>query len=153
MHKTIDTPNARRIMQAGGLRGATVIGQSGGWAVLLKIGTQDTPLGTQRTDKPRMWSSLDSCVQYLRQELGIVRIDSIDASNYSPESLQRPRRPDAAAQMRRAHQAAAHDAWFREQVGIALTEADDPATQWISHEQVQADWAQQRAELVQRSRA
>lgn len=30
MHKTIDTPNARRLMQAGGLRGASLVGQPGG---------------------------------------------------------------------------------------------------------------------------
>ena len=45
-----------------------------------------------------------------------------------------------------------HDAWFREQVRQGLKEADDPNTQWISHEKMKADWAKQRAELVERIR-
>jgi hypothetical protein len=45
-----------------------------------------------------------------------------------------------------------HDAWFREQVRQGLKEADDPNTQWISHEEMKADWAKQRAELVERIR-
>ena len=145
MHKTIDTPNARRIMQAGGLRGAIVIGQPGGWSVMLKIGMQETPLGTQRTDKPRTWSSLDACIQYLRDELGIVRIDGIDASNYSAASMHRPRRPDAAAQMRRAHEAAAHDAWFRAQVQASI---DDPRPS-VPDDQARARFASRKATLKQ----
>ena len=30
---------------------------------------------------------------------------------------------------------AEHDAWFRAEVERGLREADDPATQWISHDQ------------------
>ena len=32
--------------------------------------------------------------------------------------------------------AAEHDAWFRAQVEAAIVEADDPATQWLSHDDV-----------------
>lgn len=45
-----------------------------------------------------------------------------------------------------------HDAWFREQVRQGLKEADDPNTQWISHEEMKADRAKQRAELLERIR-
>jgi len=38
--------------------------------------------------------------------------------------------------MRQAHQAAAHDKWFRAQVEQALQEADDPNTVWLSNEKV-----------------
>ena len=145
MHKTIDTPNARRLMQAGGLQGASLVGQPGGWCILLKIGTQETPLGTQRTDKPRTWSSLDTCIQYLRDELGIVRIDGIDASNYSAAAAHRPRRPDAAAQMRRAHEAAEHDAWFRAQVQASI---NDPRPS-VGDDQARARFADRKAALRQ----
>ncbi len=148
MQKTIDTPNARRVMEAGGLRGAAVIGQPGGWAVMLKIGTQETPLGTQRTDKPRVWASLDTCIQYLRDELGIVRIDGIDARNYSAASVHRPRRPDAAAQMRRAHEAAAHDAWFRAQVQASI---DDPRPS-VPDDQARATFASRKSAIKQAAR-
>ena len=148
MHKTIDTPNARRLMQAGGLRGASLVGQPGGWCVLLKIGMQETPLGTQRTDRPRTWASLDTCIQYLRDELGIVRIDGIDASNFSAAAEHRPRRPDAAAQMRRAHEAAGHDAWFRAQVQASI---DDPRPS-VGDDQARARFADHKAALRQARR-
>jgi len=41
--------------------------------------------------------------------------------------------------MKRAHEAAAHDRWFRSQVEEALREADDPSTLSIPHEQVMAE--------------
>ncbi|TDG01891.1 hypothetical protein E1N52_42615 [Paraburkholderia guartelaensis] len=37
-----------------------------------------------------------------------------------------------------AEEAEAHDRWFRKQVEAALREADDPATQWVAHDQVAA---------------
>lgn len=37
--------------------------------------------------------------------------------------------------------AAEYDAWFRREVEAALAEANDPATQWISNEQVQQESA------------
>lgn len=45
---------------------------------------------------------------------------------------------------------AAHDLWVREQVADAVREADDPNTEWVSHEVVKQDMAQQRAELLAR---
>lgn len=38
--------------------------------------------------------------------------------------------------VRRSRERAEHDAWFRAEVEEGLREADDPATQWIPHEQV-----------------
>ena len=62
---TIDTLLARQMVEAAALRGASIIGQPGGWSVMLKIGKTEKPLGTQRTDKPRTWRSLDSCMTCL----------------------------------------------------------------------------------------
>ena len=49
-------------------------------------------------------------------------------------------------------EATSHDAWFREQIRQGLKEADDLNTRWISHEEMKADWAKQRATLVERIR-
>jgi hypothetical protein len=38
-----------------------------------------------------------------------------------------------------AEEAEAHDRWFRKEVDAALREADDPATQWVPHDQVMAN--------------
>ena len=132
---TIDTAMARRMVEACAIRGASIIGQPGGWSVMLKMGMTEKPLGTQRTDKPRTWRSLDTCMAYLRSELNIVRVDSLDASNYSNSDITRRPRLDAAERMKRAHEAAAYDAWFREQVQAAI---DDPRPS-IPHDQVMGD--------------
>ncbi len=146
MSRTIDTPSARRLVEAAAIRGAAIIGQPGGWSVMLKIGMTETPLGTQRTDKPRAWSSLDTCMQYLRDELGIVRIDGIDASNYSAASVHRKRRVDAAERMKRAHEAAAHDAWFREQVQASI---EDPRPS-VPHDEAKAIFTARKDKLRER---
>jgi len=135
MTATIDTPNARRLVDAAAIRGAAIIGQPGGWCVMLKIGMKETPLGTQRTDKPRTWSSLDSCMQYLRDELRIVKIDGIDASNYSAATAHSKRRQDAAERMRAAHEAAAYRKWLASEV----QEAIDDSRPNVSHAQVMAE--------------
>ncbi len=41
-----------------------------------------------------------------------------------------------------------HDAWFRAEVEQALREADDPATVFVPHEEVKAEWQRRRAMLV-----
>ncbi|MFA5119443.1 MAG: hypothetical protein WC695_11460 [Candidatus Omnitrophota bacterium] len=147
---TIDTAMAKRMVEASAIRGASIIGQAGGWAVMLKLGIQEKPLGVQRSTKPRLWRSLDSCVEYLRNELKISKIDLLDSSNFSKVKLAGKSRPDAAARMRRAFQAADHDAWFREQVEQGLKEADDPNAVWFPHEEVVADMQRQRESLIAR---
>jgi hypothetical protein len=41
--------------------------------------------------------------------------------------------------MKRAHEAAAHDRWFRAQVEEGLREADEPGAVTLPHEQVMAE--------------
>lgn len=149
-NQTIDTAMAKRMVEAAAIHGAAIIGQPGGWSVMLKLGMTEKPLGTQRTDKPRLWRSLDRCIAYLKNELHIARFDMLDATNYSAVSIVGKSRGDTATRMRRAHEAAAHDKWFREQVEQGIKEADDPNTQWVSHEEAKASWAKKRAELLKR---
>lgn len=138
MSQTIDSTTARRMAEAGTIRGVSVIGQPGGWSVMLKTGLLEKPLGGTKADKPRTWRSLDTLTAYLRKDFSIVRIDEVDATHYSSTNIHRPGRPDAAARMKRAHEAAAYDAWFRAQVDAGIKEADDPATQWVSNEDAEA---------------
>ena len=58
----IVTSMAKRMVEASAIRGASIIGQPGGWSVVLKMGLQERPLGAQRSDKPRTWRSLDRAV-------------------------------------------------------------------------------------------
>ena len=122
-NQTIDTGIARRMVDAKAILGASIIGQSGGWSVMLKLGVMEKPLGTQRTDKPRIWRSLDSCISYLANELHISKFDMLDATNYHKVASTNILRNDTSERMRRAHEAAAHDKWFREGVQASI---DDP---------------------------
>ncbi|MFZ4538816.1 hypothetical protein [Propionivibrio sp.] len=144
---TIDTAMARRLVEASAIRGASIIGLPGGWSVLLKLGPTEKPLGTQRTDKPRTWRSLDTCMDYLKNELHIVRIDLLDASNHSAGDVTRSTRADSSERMKRAHEAAAYDTWFRAQVQAAI---DDPRPS-IPHEQVMAEFDARRTALRQQA--
>ena len=149
-HNTIDTAMAKQMVEAAAIQGASIIGQPGGWSVMLKLGTQEKPLGAQRSDTPRTWRSLDRCVDYLRKELHIARFDLLDATNFSA-ALVGKSREDASVRLRQAHEAAAHDRWFRAQVEQGLKEADDPNAEWISHEDANASWATKRAEFAKRA--
>lgn len=40
------------------------------------------------------------------------------------------------------------DAWFRREVGASLEQADRIDATWLSHEQVQAEWQAERADLL-----
>ena len=40
------------------------------------------------------------------------------------------------------------DAWFRQEVGASLAQADQADATWLSHGQVQLEWQAQRAALL-----
>lgn len=153
MAQTIDTATARRMAEAGSIRGVSIIGQPGGWSVMLKTDALEKPLGGQKIDRPRIWRSLDTLTEYLRKDLSIVKIDNIDTTHHSSADEHRHGRPDAAARMKRAHKAAAYDAWFRAQVDAGIKEADDPSTQWVSHEDSMARLYKHLEELEVRARS
>lgn len=145
---TIDSTMARRLIEANAIQGASIIGQPGGWSVMLKMGTTEKLLGTQRTDKPRLWRSLDTCMSYLMSELHISLIDALDGRSHS-EATSRTARVDSSERMKRAHEAAAHDKWFRAQVDDAIKEADDLSTKWVSNEAVKKQSATHRVKWAQ----
>jgi len=148
MNQTIDTVTARCMAEAGTIRGAAIIGQPEGWSVMLKVGMTEKPLGGQRTDKARIWRSLDSLTRYLRETLHIVRVDGIDGTHYRADGMTKRSRPDASERLRHMHEAAAHDAWRMREIEQAIKEADDSTTQWISHEAVMIKLGKRRAKYV-----
>ena len=147
----IDGKAVQSLVEAHAIRGATVLGQRGGWAVLVRYGALERTVAAQRSRKPRLWRNLATAAAFVRDELGLARFD-VDAQAHEPDATAR-RRPDQAVRLRQAHEAAEHDRWFREQVDIAIKEADDPKTVWVPHEEVKADMDRQRAELQARLKA
>jgi hypothetical protein len=146
--ETIDHNTLSRLVEAGAVRGIQVVGQPGGWSVLVKYGMAERTLAAQRSRQARVFRRMETLVNYLK-DIGIQRFD-VDAAEYEAEGGKTHSRPDRSQALRRAHEAAAHDKWFREQVEMALKEADDPNTDWVSHEVVKQDMARQRAELLAR---
>ena len=147
--ETIDHTTLSRLAEAGAVRSAHIIGQAGGWGILVKYGMTERALAAQRSHQVRIFRKFETLVAYLKG-VGIARFE-VDAVNYDAASMKLTRvRPDSSAAMTRAHEAAAYDKWFRAEIEAAIVEADDPNTQWVSNEDANMSWAKQRAELVAR---
>jgi hypothetical protein len=137
----------KELVAAQALQAATVVGDAGGYHLLVRYGRLERVVAARTREgalKPRLFRSLDAAARFLRG-IGIVRYE-VDAANFR-ESPARPRRPDRAEALRRVHEAAAHDQWFRAQVEAALREMDDPAS-LITEEQYQ-EWLKAKREALQ----
>ena len=148
---TIDHTTLAQLVEAGAIRATYVIGQAGGWGVVVKYGRTMRPLAATRSRQIRIFKKLETLVGYLK-DLGIASFD-VDAANYDPATLKTYSRPDRADALRHAHESAAHDRWFRAQVAEGISEADDPDTEWVSHEEAKASWARKRTALAKRAKA
>ena len=143
--QTIDHTTLSRLAEAGAVRSAHIVGQAGGWGILVKYGMTERALAAQRSQQVRIFRKFETLVTYLKG-VGIARFE-VDAVNYDAASLKLTRtRPDSAETMKKAHEAAAYDKWFRSKVQEAL---DDPRPS-ISNEEAKAIFAKQRAELKAR---
>ncbi len=148
-HNTIDQNTLERLVEAGAVRGASIIGQPGGWGVVIQYGMTERALAAKR-GAIRNFARFETLVTYLKK-IGIAKYQ-VDATQYDPVTVKAERfRDDAAERMRQAHQAAAHDKWFRAQVEQALQEADDPNTVWLSNEEVKAYSATRRSGWLKRA--
>jgi len=132
--ETIDHTTLSRLAEAGAVRSARIIGQKGGWGVLVKYGVTERALATQRSHQVRIFRKFETLVSYLRG-VGIVRFD-VDAVNYDVASLKTSRnRPDRAEAMKSAHAAAAYNKWLKAEV----QEAIEDASPGIPHDEVMKD--------------
>ena len=138
---TIDHRTLATLAGAGGPLDIQVIAHPMGWCVQLHHERIDHLLITQRGRHMRLFRSLDTLAIYLKK-MGIAR--------YSADATHHMRAPAAAGRAAYKSERNAYDAWFREEIQKALDEADDPNTVWVSHEEVEADWVKQRAELSKR---
>lgn len=142
--QTIDHATLVKLIDAGTVRAARVIGRAGGWGIIVSCGRTARALAAQR-GKLRLFSKLDTVVTYLKG-IGLDRFD-VDAIHYDSRHTRRAR-PDRAAALKHAHEAAAYDKWFREQVQASL---NDPRPS-VPHEAVAERWAKKRAQLQKRAK-
>ncbi len=147
--QTIDHSTLSRLVETGAVRDAHVVGQHGGWKIVVKADKDNTyTLTAQRKNEVRLFKKMDTLIGYLKG-VGISRF-AVDAAAFAPEPVTRP---DRSVAMKQTHEAATHDKWFREQVEKGLRAADSPDAVWVSNEDARKDWASLRAELIARSNA
>ena len=142
--QTIDHATLVKLIDAGTVRTARVIGRTGGWGVIVSCGKAIRPLAAQR-GKLRLFSKLDTVVTYLKG-VGIARFN-VDTLDYDPRGARRVR-PDRAQALKHAHKAAAYDKWFRAQVQASLEDLRPS----VPHEAVAARWARRRVDLAKKAR-
>lgn len=137
--ETIDHATLERLVEAGAVRGANVVGQAGGWGVVIQYGMTERVLAAKR-GAVRIFRKFETLAGYLR-DIGIVRYQ-VDATQYDPAAHQTERRrEDAAERMKRAHEAAAYDDWLRTKVAVSLAGIEQGTNRRIEPD----EWAQIRA--------
>jgi len=149
MH-TLTLEQLRATTDAGGVAGVTLKAQGG--AFYVKVDTRngdEAVLAKARSSEPRSFGNPAQALTLLRA-LGLA-VGSFDVQDWNPEDRATVRtRPDRAEALKRTHEAAEHDKWFRAQVEQGLAEADDPNTKWVPHDVVKNDMQRQREALKAR---
>jgi hypothetical protein len=102
-------------------RAQLVPAKTGGWHIMVRNGTSETTLAAQR-GKPRHFARAETAFAYL-QRLGVEEV-SVSVKGYEPGRKSARTRPDRAAALKRAHEAAEYERWYREQVQIGIDSAD-----------------------------
>ena len=137
--QTLSLDQLRAATQAGGITSVTLKAEGAAFVVAFATRNGDDGLlVTTRARQPRRFNDLRKAIVLLR-EIGIASMQ-VDATHWNPdEAATGTPRPDRSEALKRAHEAAAHDRWFRAQLEEALREADEPGTVSIPHEQVMAE--------------
>lgn len=82
--QTLSLQAARELAQAGAVRQAVAVGQRGGWALMIRVGMLERPLGLKRGG-PRLFQSLDTLAEALR-ELGLAEFH-VQTAGFEPGRL------------------------------------------------------------------
>src|ERR1035437_734767 len=107
---TIDHITLARLVEAGAVRGANIVGQPGGWGVVIQYGMTERVLAAKR-GAVRIFRKFETLVAYLK-DIGIAKYQ-VDASHFDPVAGKTERkRTDAAERMKNAHEAAAYKGWL-----------------------------------------
>jgi hypothetical protein len=148
--KTIDHGTLRRLVAAGAHVGAEVVGAGGSWGVVINYGRTSQTLAATR-GRPKTFRQFETLAGYLK-DLGIVeyRVNTAEFEPGGPQKGAPDRRSITASErMKRAHEAAAHDTWFREQVQASI---DDPRPS-VGNDQARTLMAARRQALLKKAGA
>ncbi len=134
MLPTVDGKVVKGLVEARALAGAVVVGQPGGFAVVVRYGDQERAIAAQRSGKMRLWRNLNTAAAFVQGELGVSRFEvDMDELDIGAEDR---RRPDTAERHRQMREAAEHDAWFRGEVQRTLEGVQSGAVRTIG----EAEW-------------
>ena len=147
----IDGKAVQSLVEAQAIRGAVVLGQPGGWAVLVRYGALERAIAAQRARKPRLWRNLATAAAFVRDELGLARFE-VNALEHAPDAITR-KRPDQAERLRKQREAAEHDAWFRAEVQKTLDGVDAGEIRFLDEDTWKERSAAKRSELSLRAAA
>lgn len=148
--RTLTLEQLRTANAAGGVSGVTLKAQNGDFYVRVETRGGEAVLTKARSAEPRRFGNPLQALGLLRR-LGIT-VGSFDVTQWHPGQKRTTHvRPDRSAALKRAHEAVTHDQWFRAQVREAIAEADDPNTEWVSHDEARRDMQRQR-ELIEARR-
>lgn len=137
---TIDRTTLEHLVQAGAVKGASIVGQPGGWGVVVHYGLTERALAARR-GAIRNFKKFETLVQYLKS-IGLVKYQ-VDASGYEPGTPASDRkRTDAAERMKDAHAAVAYRNWLEGKVSAARAGMADGSNAPIPD----AEWAAERAQ-------
>ncbi|WP_373690380.1 hypothetical protein [Pseudomonas sp.] len=142
----LDHANLSRMADSGRINATHIVGQPGGWAVQVEINHQEHVLTAQRSGNVRLFKKLETLVAYLL-DLGIDHFE-VDASTFDPGQMSTYQRPDRAQALKRAHEAAAYEAWFRDQVAESL----EDTSPMMGDEEAERLFAAHRAALTANKR-
>ncbi|MGE0279085.1 MAG: hypothetical protein AB7P20_00515 [Rhizobiaceae bacterium] len=146
--ETIDGKAVRGLVEAKAIKGAVVLGQPGGYAVVVRYGAQARAIAAQRSRRMRLWRNLNTAATFIQNELGVERFE-VDMGELDVSATAR-KRPDTAERQRRLREAAEHDAWFRAQVQEALDGLKDGTNRLIGEDEWEASLAKKVAALEKR---
>ena len=148
--QTIDHSTLRRLVHAGAHVGADVVGAGDSWGVVVHYGRVSQTLAATRGE-PRLFKKFETLASYLK-DLGIVEY-RVNAAEFEPgAAAANPhdrRSATSSERMRRTHEAAAYDKWFRQRVQAAL---DDPRPS-VPDDQARREFAAKREALRARATA
>lgn len=120
---TIDHATLEHLVEAGAVRGAHVVGQPGGWGVVVQYGMTERTLAARR-GAMRLFRKFETLAGYLK-DIGIQQYQ-VDARLYDATALKvEHSRADAAARMKATHKAAAYNKMFEEKVAASLAGLKD----------------------------
>ena len=148
---TLSLDQFRTAWRSGDFRRVEVTGSGGLFFVTGQARSGDrVTLATTRSKAVRGFRDAGKAIAVLHA-MGARSIE-VDTSAWLPDRAgsDTKRRPDTALRQQRAHEAATHDAWFRNEVSKSLQEADGADADWISDDDAKREGAAHRATWVGR---